>query len=198
MKIEYMIPTTIQGEGHWVGTPATLVRLYGCPVGCPWCDTGYAANSMIDKSYIEKTEQEIADECVENFVFVTGGEPMWRKEITGLCSLLLKHGHFVQIETSGAFWQPLSDKVWVTLSPKRHVTKFDVDARWWKRANEVKIVVCDGTEGERYPELEKFKGVICFQPEYGKREWTTPLCLQLARKYGGKISTQVHKMIGLP
>ena len=30
---------TIQGEGVFTGVPAIFVRLQGCPVGCPWCDT---------------------------------------------------------------------------------------------------------------------------------------------------------------
>ena len=30
---------TIQGEGVLTGVPAIFVRLQGCPVGCPWCDT---------------------------------------------------------------------------------------------------------------------------------------------------------------
>src|ERR1700757_4021814 len=30
---------TVQGEGSKTGTPSTFVRLQGCDVGCPWCDT---------------------------------------------------------------------------------------------------------------------------------------------------------------
>ena len=30
---------TIQGEGAHTGIPSIFVRLQGCPVGCPWCDT---------------------------------------------------------------------------------------------------------------------------------------------------------------
>ncbi len=30
---------TLQGEGSFTGVPAIFVRLQGCPVGCPWCDT---------------------------------------------------------------------------------------------------------------------------------------------------------------
>ena len=32
---------TIQGEGAQVGRPCDFIRLYGCPVGCYFCDTGY-------------------------------------------------------------------------------------------------------------------------------------------------------------
>src|SRR5690554_113441 len=30
---------TIQGEGMFTGVAAIFIRLQGCPVGCPWCDT---------------------------------------------------------------------------------------------------------------------------------------------------------------
>ena len=33
---------TIQGEATWTGTPSVFVRLQGCDVGCPWCDTKYS------------------------------------------------------------------------------------------------------------------------------------------------------------
>ena len=33
---------SLQGEGRFTGTPAAFIRLQGCQVGCPWCDTGYA------------------------------------------------------------------------------------------------------------------------------------------------------------
>ena len=33
---------SIQGEGRHTGMPAVFVRLSGCSMGCPWCDTKYA------------------------------------------------------------------------------------------------------------------------------------------------------------
>lgn len=31
--------TSVQGEGVLTGSPATFIRLQGCTVGCPWCDS---------------------------------------------------------------------------------------------------------------------------------------------------------------
>ena len=39
---------SLQGEGHFTGTPAIFVRLQGCDVHCPWCDTGYAMSLARD------------------------------------------------------------------------------------------------------------------------------------------------------
>ena len=33
---------SLQGEGRFTGTPSAFIRLQGCAVGRPWCDTGYA------------------------------------------------------------------------------------------------------------------------------------------------------------
>ena len=30
---------SLQGEGAHTGVPSIFIRLQGCPVGCPWCDT---------------------------------------------------------------------------------------------------------------------------------------------------------------
>ena len=51
---------TIQGEGYWSGTPSDFIRLAGCPVKCPWCDTGYSNGGIgLPKSLKTITEINI-------------------------------------------------------------------------------------------------------------------------------------------
>ena len=38
---------TVQGEGVMMGTPQVFVRLAGCNVGCPECDTDYRPAQMV-------------------------------------------------------------------------------------------------------------------------------------------------------
>ena len=44
---------TIQGEGACTGMPVALIRLSGCAVGCPWCDTKETWKSL-DKHRVAK------------------------------------------------------------------------------------------------------------------------------------------------
>ena len=70
---------TIQGEGIFAGVPAVFLRLGGCNLQCPFCDTDYT----------EGSEWMQGDQIVylvrffmprkANLVVITGGEPMRQK-----------------------------------------------------------------------------------------------------------------------
>lgn len=88
---------TIQGEGPFSGRAATFLRLAGCNLQCPLCDTQYtegrtrwAARALV--SYIKEQPATL--------VVITGGEP-FRQNIAPLCTELVQQGYIVQIETNG-------------------------------------------------------------------------------------------------
>lgn len=103
---------TIQGEGPFAGCPAVFVRLAGCNLQCPLCDTEYTEGSTETTPHkITATVQAmlpVDDPQDFRLVVITGGEP-FRQNIANLCSWLADAGYHVQIETNGAL--PVQDKV---------------------------------------------------------------------------------------
>jgi 7-carboxy-7-deazaguanine synthase len=96
---------TIQGEGPFSGCPALFVRLAGCNLQCPFCDTEYTSGrhrvtleQLMDKVY---TTMPLA--C--KLVVLTGGEPL-RQNIAPFIALLARGGIMVQIESNGVLAIP--------------------------------------------------------------------------------------------
>lgn len=112
---------TIQGEGPFAGHPAVFLRLAGCNLRCPWCDTIYTGACVQRYSVPEIISQFHGHEYHE-LIVITGGEP-FRQNITPLVRKMLHLGHNVQIETNGILF-PDADFPWhherltVVCSPK--------------------------------------------------------------------------------
>lgn len=93
---------TIQGEGPFAGRPAVFVRLAGCNLQCPGCDTEYTQGRR------EVSMGELVGETLElvgerrPLVVLTGGEPL-RQVVGPLCRKLNRFGFPVQIESNGVF-----------------------------------------------------------------------------------------------
>ena len=189
---------TIQGEGYWAGTPVDFIRLAGCPVGCPWCDTGYADGGTGLSREVRPFEALIA-ELKSPRVVISGGEPFIHRQLPALVDAVVDSGRAVSIETSGAFWQTLCDEAWITLSPKQHVSPdYPVKPELWQRANEVKIVIASGDELELYRPYLKSGTPVFLQPEWENRDRTLPKALELLNHFPAyRLSLQLHKLIGV-
>ena len=62
---------SLQGEGHYTGTPAVFVRFAGCNLRCWFCDTDFEKGD-------EMSEDEIVEAVLQyptRYVVITGGEP---------------------------------------------------------------------------------------------------------------------------
>lgn len=137
---------SLQGEGFHTGTPAVFVRLSGCNLRCPWCDTDFS-------TYTEMSEKEIVEKVLElsgpgTFVVLTGGEPSLQAT-ESLVQLLQDNACYVTMETNGTHRVP-ANLDWVTCSPK---TGSRVELGM---ADEVKIVY-EGQDVEHWREVVKAK-----------------------------------------
>lgn len=122
---------TIQGEGPFAGDPAVFLRLAGCNLKCPGCDTNYTSNRRwltVDEAVQEIHETGFTAQLRSDLVVITGGEP-FRQPIAPLVRELVARGVRVQIETNGTIYQ--EDFPWsspylsVVCSPK--TSKVDED-----------------------------------------------------------------------
>jgi len=100
IDIQEIFPT-IQGEGPYLGHPSIFVRLAGCNIQCPGCDTDYTSQRR--KMHIN----EICDRILQasnkkmiKLVVITGGEPL-RQNIGPLIRAIRRDRFRVQIETNG-------------------------------------------------------------------------------------------------
>ena len=205
INIQETFQNTIQGEGYHSARPCDFIRLYGCPVGCFFCDTGYAFpdgewySKQIPKE--TRTFEELIKELKSDYVVISGGEPFIHKNLPELCRALIDAGKDVGIETSGSYFQSVPREVFITLSPKEHLNpKYPVLDVFWSRANEFKLVISTGQELDLYiHKLNEFEGFLYLQPEYDDFKNSIQKTLSLLKtNYDFKLSLQTHKILNLP
>src|SRR5437667_3874660 len=66
---------TIQGEGHLRGFQQTFIRLAGCSVGCPECDTDYSRKQTLAAEEIAERAADITPNMIDPWTWITGDEP---------------------------------------------------------------------------------------------------------------------------
>src|SRR5579864_6455456 len=126
----------IQGEGAQTGVAMALLRLHGCSVGCPWCDTTetWAFDPVDEQSSIEAVLGANSRYCYSDaatiatylrthcsgprWVLLTGGEPA-QYPLKPLVDALHDVGYKVALETSGTELGLIGSGCdWVCVSPK--------------------------------------------------------------------------------
>lgn len=211
----------IQGEGALAGLPMVLLRLHGCGVGCPFCDTKEtwettAANRVptlddalgANPRWCEMTADALAAALRERFprlgwVLVTGGEPA--DQPLGPLVEALHRKHFIAaLETSGTALGHVGARFhWVCVSPKIGMPggrPILPDAL--ASANEIKMVIGRQSDLDKLDTLlADHRGhipasaMISLQP-MSANATATRLCLETALARGWRLSLQLHKYIG--
>ncbi|WP_077342778.1 7-carboxy-7-deazaguanine synthase QueE [Pseudocolwellia agarivorans] len=211
---------TIQGEGSFTGQPSIFIRLQGCPVACSWCDTKHTWDINLDDSVsteimASKREESTqwANMSVEQIldwvkkqgyqakhIVITGGEPCM-VDLTPLCAGFEALGYSTQIETSGTFEVRVTDKCWVTVSPKINMKGgYKILRSALDRANEIKHPVATEHHVDELQKLlaehEVTNTPIYLQP-ISQKQRATELAIETCIKNNWRLSIQVHKYIGI-
>lgn len=176
---------SLQGEGYWTGTPMLFLRMAGCNLRCPFCDTDF-------EDFTEMTADDIIS-ALKAFpptdtVCITGGEPTLQIDAP-LIGALHKAGYRLHIETNGT--RPVPDGIdWITLSPKRDWIKHAGVVL--EKADEVKLVFTgqDISQWASFPAKWHF-----LQPCSGQNMAET--AAQVLADPVWRLSLQTHKIIGL-
>lgn len=199
---------TLQGEGPFTGRRSVFIRLAGCNLQCPGCDTEYTAGRIpvevkqLVKDAVHlwtdgKSKTLAKGQHSRPLVVITGGEPL-RQDIGNLVRQLLNYGFEVQIESNGVFTpgQTLYELLMfhshchLIVSPKTKAVHEDCHrlARAFKYVlRHDQINPDDGLPmlalGHKASPFvarpgEQFKGAIYVNPEDSKDEETNRLNLQ--------------------
>lgn len=123
---------SIQGEGRWMGTPSTFVRVSGCNLRCRWCDTPYASwNPEGPTLAVDEILAQVASHGLRHVV-VTGGEPMLFDAVEPLAHGLAQRGHTITIETAGTVYRELPCHL-MSISPKLANSTPEPETGWAER-----------------------------------------------------------------
>lgn len=218
---------TIQGEGPFAGTPAVFVRLAGCNLQCPGCDTEYTERKEMTLDEIDSAvglapgpadpdKPWLIAGC--GLVVITGGEP-FRQPIGKLVRRLRELKYLVQIETNGTLYQPgftsyFDDGVVIVCSPKtgnvhRELLPSIAAFKYVGRAGE--LAEDDGLPVRAlghtaHPRLYRppadWKGEVYLQPmdeqDTGRNRLNREAVVRSCLKHGWRLCLQIHKEIGVP
>jgi 7-carboxy-7-deazaguanine synthase len=211
---------TIQGEGPFCGTPCVFVRLAGCNLQCPACDTDYTSKrTKMTPDQIACKVADLQGKLYPMLVVITGGEP-FRQHIGELVDKLVRRGHYVQIESNGTMNPPVfawnkdtsaRRGAYIVISPKTGKINFMAEEaacalKYVVRYNDVDADglpkhALDMPNRPARPTPGLFTGQIYIQPLDSKdpeeNKLHTDAAVMLSLKHGHILQLQVHKYIGV-
>ena len=184
---------SVQGEGAWTGTNAFFIRLGGCDVGCPWCDTKQSWNARRHPLQSISELVAAAQSVHPAIVVITGGEPLMHN-LDALTTQLRAANLRLHLETSGA--HPFSGQFdWVTFSPKP--TKAPHPSIY-AQTSELKVVVSQAIDLQ-WAEAQAAQ-IPASALKFLQPEWNSPDSYALIWDYvlqhpEWRISLQTHKFM---
>ena len=186
---------SIQGEGSWMGIPATFIRFAGCNLRCSWCDT---KNSW--ETGQEMSCTDILSHISHPTVIITGGEPALY-DLSILIDAIRHNTHNlasnppvrIGIETNGTRKIPWEID-WIVCSPKP-----DADYQIRCQPDELKYVVDEKFSVQVIPQAYRGKIPIWLQPNSEDLERSMKKSLELVMKHDDflRLGVQLHKIYNI-
>jgi 7-carboxy-7-deazaguanine synthase len=194
---------SLQGEGLRAGTPAIFIRLSGCALRCPYCDTrnAWSAGRQLSVAEIEAAVAVLKKNAPQSRLVITGGEPL-QQDLGELVGLFREKKYFMAVETNGLHFQDLAIDWW-TVSPK-DVAAYKVHPQLWARAAEIKLLVTAALNLDVLTAIrQKTSAPITLQPEQGRPGkyrhafdfFRASQCRGIA---GIRLGVQLHKIFRIP
>ena len=145
---------SLQGEGINAGRAAVFIRLSGCNLKCPFCDTDFkASEEMSVKEIISTIYEVLGKNPLPRLCVITGGEPTLQLE-QSLIDAIHHEGMQVCLETNGT--KPVPDGInFVTVSPKSPF--LDHAEVVVEKCTEVKVVMTEKLSVEAIRSFEKIE-----------------------------------------
>ena len=189
--------TSFQGEGPYVGTPATFLRLYGCNLECEWCDTDistYEILSVDDVAEIILTQMEFNN--IKTLI-ITGGEPTLQMEEIKRLIKELPEDIKIQMETNGSLFEYIPEIEYV-ISPKQDKEK--VFENYYSYENTFfKFVITSQEDIDEVISLKEkynYDKAIWLQGEFSRDGEMADLIREnFPRLDNVKLSVQTHKYL---
>lgn len=202
---------SVQGESSDSGLPCIFIRLFGCPVGCSYCDQPQSPKDKKRISIQNIISQITKFKGVKN-VCITGGEPLIHEDVIPLTWELLHIGYKVSIETSGCV--PIEDLgyrrsfkyVMDIKCPSSGVSEKNIfeNLLHLQYNDEVKFVVADREDYEYMKKvLKKYptQASILVSPMFDKNQKAV-IGSELVNwiiedKLNVRVQIQLHKILGV-
>jgi organic radical activating enzyme len=131
---------TLQGEKHLRGFQMAFVRLGGCSVGCPGCDTNYRVTSRATADEIVEMVRGVTPTADRDWwVWITGGEPT-DHDLRPLLTALKRAGFATAVATSGVR-RVIPPVDWLSVSPH------SADPGQFHQRYGNELALCEGLNG---------------------------------------------------
>ncbi|MBQ6209031.1 MAG: radical SAM protein [Prevotella sp.] len=182
---------SLQGEGYNTGRASVFIRLAGCNLQCPFCDTDFSSYQEMSGDEIVRQVLFLKREAKEEgrvIVVLTGGEPTLQVDQT-LVAQLQNEGFMVAMESNGTKLAP-PNLDWLTVSPKGNVVV--------EKCDEVKCIFDGERQVNDYGIVARYYYLQpCDMGDTHLNQAIVEQCVDYIKQHPRwRLSLQTHKLAG--